>query len=81
MGHEVRTAKQNPPSADTAEKRRFAELSLVSLSRAMDIEGRMLPVGTRGTVVAAYEDGIGYEVEIFAPFHAVVTLEAGDLIA
>ena len=34
-----------------------------------------------GTVVAAYADGFGYEVEFERPFHAVVTLEVGDLIA
>jgi len=32
-----------------------------------------------GTVVAAYSDGMGYEVEFENPFHAVVTLEACDL--
>jgi hypothetical protein len=32
-------------------------------------------------VVAAYGDGLGYEVEFERPFHAVVTLEAGDLTA
>lgn len=58
---------------------RFAELSVVSLRREVEAEGRSLPAGTKGTVVAAYGDGVGYEVEFFAPFHAVVTLEADDL--
>jgi hypothetical protein len=31
--------------------------------------------------VAAYDDGVGYEVEFETPFHAVVTLEARDLMA
>ena len=57
----------------------FAELSVVSLRREVDVEGRSLPAGTKGTVVAAYGDGVGYEVEFSAPFHAVVTLEADDL--
>jgi len=60
---------------------RFAELSVVALAHAVDIDGRSLPEGTRGTVVAAYRDGVGYEVEFERPFHAVVTLEAGDLTA
>ena len=32
---------------------RFEELSVVSLRRPLDIEGRSLPAGARGTVVAA----------------------------
>lgn len=58
---------------------RFAELSVVALQKPVEVNGRLLPAGTRGTVVAAYTDGIGYEVEFFEPFHAVVTLEANDL--
>ena len=65
--------------AETAQE--FAELSVVSLRREVDVEGRLLPAGSRGTVVATYSDGAGYEVEFFAPFHAVVTLEADDLTA
>ncbi|WP_158258383.1 hypothetical protein [Rhodopila globiformis] len=45
------------------------------------MKGRLLPKRARGTVVAAYGDGIGYEVEFETPFHAVVTLEAGNLPA
>ena len=59
----------------------FAELSVVALTRAVDVEGRLLPEGALGTVVAAYGDGGGYEVEFERPFHAVVTLQAGDLTA
>ena len=61
--------------------RRFAELSMVSTRHPVRVDGRTLPTGTKGTVVAAYADGVGYEIEIFEPFHAVVTLEAGDLAA
>lgn len=61
--------------------RPFAELSVVALAHSMDIDGRPLAKGSRGTVVAAYNDGIGYEVEFEHPFHAVFTLEAGDLTA
>lgn len=59
----------------------FEELSVVPLRREVDVEGRPLPAGTKGTVVAAYSDGVGYEVEFFAQFHAVVTVEASDLTA
>ena len=61
--------------------RHFAELSVVALTHAVDVDGRRLAKGSRGTVVAAYHDGVGYEVEFEAPFHAVLTLEAGDLTA
>ncbi len=59
----------------------FSELSVVSLRRPVGVDGRTLPAGTKGTVVAAYGDGVGYEVEVFKPFHAVVTVEAADLMA
>jgi hypothetical protein len=78
------------PRTDVAEKRpargvarklpRFAELSVVSLRHSVGVNGRTLPAGTKGTIVAAYGDGVGYEVEVFEPFHAVVTLEAADLM-
>lgn len=60
---------------------RFAELSVVTLKHPVEVKGRLLPAGTPGTVVAAYADGGGYEVEFFEPFHAVATLEADDLSA
>ena len=61
----------------------FSELAVVSLRHAVcvDSDGRTLPAGTKGTIVAAYRDGVGYEVEVFEPFHAVVTLRAADLAA
>ena len=59
----------------------FAELSVVALTHAIEVEGRSLPEGALGTIVAAYNDGVGYEVEFEHPFHAVVTLRAGDLKA
>ena len=68
-------------SATGSKTARFAELSPVTLKRPVDVQGRRLPVGARGTVVAAYRDGIGFEVEFLDPFHAVVTLEADDLAA
>ena len=53
--------------------RHFAELSAVALNHAVAVDGRMLAKGSLGTVVAAYHDGVGYEVEFEHPFHAVVT--------
>ncbi len=70
-----------PTPKSTQAQRSFAELSVVALARSVDIEGRSLPKGSEGTVVAAYRDGIGYEVEFERPFQAVVTLEAADLVA
>ena len=67
--------------ANRTPDRSFAELSIVSLTRAIDVDGRSLPKGSSGAVVAAYRDGLAYEVEFHEPFHAVVTLEFDDLIA
>ena len=61
--------------------RGFAELSVVALTHAVMAEEGSVLAGTRGIVVAAYSDGKGYEVEFERPFHAVATLEAGDLTA
>ena len=59
----------------------FDELSDVTLNHAVDFEGRILPAGASGTVVAAYASGQAYEVEFEKPFHAVVTLDAADIHA
>ena len=67
------------PSLDRAPP--FVELSVVTLTRDVDVDGERLPRGATGVVVAVYADGLGYEVEFEQPFHAVVTLEAGDLNA
>ncbi|GGE11447.1 hypothetical protein GCM10011529_17190 [Polymorphobacter glacialis] len=61
--------------------RHFAELSIVALTRAVEIEAGLLPVGASGVVVGIYADGKGYEVEFQKPFHAVVTLDVADLSA
>ena len=59
----------------------FAELSVVTLTRAIEVGSKVLPEGAMGSVVAAYNDVIGYEVEFEIPFHAVVTLIDSDLTA
>ncbi len=70
-----------PSRKEQATEPSFADLSVVALTRAVEVEGQSLPEGTLGTVVAAYGDGVGYEVEFERPFHAVVTLQACDLTA
>ena len=52
---------------------------MVAIRHPVAVGERTLPTGTKGTVVAAYADGAGYEIEVFEPFHAIVTLEASDL--
>ena len=56
------------------------ELSMVSLARPVEADGRLLPSGSKGTVVHVYPDERAYEVEFNRPFHTVVTVEA-DAIA
>ena len=51
-----------------------AEHSIVSLNTEITTDGKILPKGTRGTVVAVYKDGAAYEVEFFDPFHSVLTV-------
>jgi hypothetical protein len=58
----------------------FADLSVVSLIRAIEVDGRTMPRGAIGTVVGVYGNG-GYEVEFMLPFHAVLTLGQTDLSA
>ena len=70
-----------PSRKEGAAEPGFAELSVVTLTRAVEVEGRSLPEGALGTVVAAYGDSVGYEVEFERPFHAVLTLQACDLTA
>jgi hypothetical protein len=70
-----------PAKEISRERPGFAELSIVSIRHPVLVDGQTLPSGTKGTVVAAYADGVGYEIEVFEPFHAVITLEAGDLAA
>ncbi len=60
---------------------RFSELSVVALRRAIPAEQRIMPAGSKGTVVGVYQDGVGYEVEFNQPFHAVLTVEGTDLLA
>jgi hypothetical protein len=77
--HRNEAAGRAPVREHAEQHQRFAELSVVVMRHPVDVGGRSLPSGTKGTIVAAYADGSGYEVEVFEPFHAVVTVEASDL--
>ncbi len=57
------------------------ELSTVALTHSLPEpeSERILPAGATGTVVFAYRDGVGYEVEFDEPFHSVVTVERDDI--
>ncbi len=68
-----------PHQSNPTAPHRFAELSVVALTRVIQAEEGSLPAGARGTVAAAYGDGEGYAVEFEHPFHTVVTFEAGNL--
>jgi hypothetical protein len=68
--------RKRPPARPS-----FPELSVVSLRHPVKHGDTSIPAGTTGTVVAAYRDGAAYEVKVFAPFHAVVTVGRDDLTA
>jgi hypothetical protein len=57
----------------------FDELTEVSLTHAVEVEGFVMPSGATGVVMAAYADGLAYEVEFELPRHVVLTLEAEDI--
>lgn len=60
----------------------FVEHSMVRLSSACETaDGRTLPAGASGAVVAIWREGLAYEVEFLNPFHAVVTLKPQQLQA
>ncbi len=46
---------------------------------AVEMEGFVNPSGTTGVVMAAYTDGLAYEVEFELPRHVVLALEAEDI--
>lgn len=52
------------------------ELSLATLARDVEADGRRVPAGSTGTIVYVYRDGVAYEVEFFEPFHCVTMVES-----
>jgi hypothetical protein len=59
----------------------IAEQTVVRLLTDTDVEGRVLPAGSTGTVVGVWLTGNAYEVEFYEPFHAVVTLKPKAIAA
>jgi hypothetical protein len=59
----------------------IAEFEVVRLTRKVEAEGHRLPKNTRGTVIAVYDQGAAYAVEIAdLPGGAdVVTLRADQI--
>lgn len=57
------------------------ELTEITLRRAVDRRGVHMPAGAHGVVMAAYADGLAYEVEFETPKHIVLTLEGTDIQA
>lgn len=57
----------------------IADLTRVLLVREVVENGHVFPAGTSGTVVFRYSGGEGYEVEVSADHHAVVTVSARDI--
>ena len=57
----------------------FTELSQVSLIRSVKVQGVAMPAGARGVAMAAYADGLAYEVEFEDP-HVVLTIEGEDFL-
>jgi hypothetical protein len=55
------------------------ELAVVALRHSHRYHGKVLPEGTKGAVVHAYRDGVGYEVEFDEPFHCVITVGRDDI--
>jgi hypothetical protein len=58
----------------------FQELTEVTLVRPIAVHGVAMPAGTRGVVMAAYADGLAYEIEFSEP-HVVLTIDGTDLRA
>ena len=71
--------KADAPSRDFP----FQELDDVMLASPIRVKplGRVLPAGSRGTVVGIWRDGAAYEVEFTQPFECLVTVASEDLAA
>ncbi len=67
--------------ADAPAAKAVAELSIVTLAKAVETKQGVMPAGSSGTVVHAHQDGRAYIIEFYAPFHAVATVEADAIAA
>jgi hypothetical protein len=59
----------------------YDDFTPVSLVRPIDVDGVHMPAGARGVIMAAWADGLAYEVEFEEPRHVLLTVEAKDLTA
>ncbi len=55
------------------------EFTEITLKRVVNRRGVHMPAGAHGIVMAAYSDGLAYEVEFETPRHVVLTLEGTDI--
>jgi len=63
----------------TDRPRAISELSVVTLTHAIEHEAKELPEGTRGTVVHVWSDGEHYAVEFATPFRCIVSVARCDI--
>jgi hypothetical protein len=56
----------------------FEDFTTVTLTHPVEVQGVSMPAGARGVVMAAWADGMAYEVEFESP-HVVLTIEGADL--
>jgi hypothetical protein len=76
------TSSRNPPDDfESGSSPAIAEFDVVRLTRSVDAEGYRIPKHASGTVVAVYDRGSAYAVEIagLPGGPAVVTLRAGQI--
>jgi hypothetical protein len=59
----------------------LSELRRVTLAQSVQSDEGMLPAGSTGTIVHVWQDGEYYEVEFTAPFQAIATVMADDIVA
>lgn len=76
MNASVKLAYIATPSVVT----RFNELDCVRLLRSsIDMDDKLVPAGSVGTIVAVWGGGEAFEVEFVEPFQALVTVRVEDL--
>ena len=56
----------------------YDDFTPVSLVRPIDVDGVHMPAGARGVIMAAWADGLAYEVE-FDGIHDFFEVRADDL--
>lgn len=75
------TQPKEPKGYALAKARTVAELTVVTLGKPVETRQGIVPAGSSGTVVHAYNDGQAYIIEFYEPFHAVATVEADAIAA